>query len=75
MSRDESKERSSQRRVARPHLPPGPLRDLNDLLHELYLRAEAPRLDYIAKVAEDDDRLKGAPGLLEGRVYLVEPSA
>ncbi len=42
--------------------PPGPLRDLRDLLHELYLEAGAPTLDDIAERVSGDIPGPGAPG-------------
>src|SRR4051794_20292522 len=47
--------------LARPRVQPGPLRDLKDLLYELYLQAGAPPLDDIAALIRDDDELPGAP--------------
>ncbi|GAA3422559.1 tetratricopeptide repeat protein [Streptosporangium vulgare] len=42
--------------------PQGPLRDLGDLLHELYLEAGAPTLDDIAEGIAGDLPGPGAPG-------------
>ncbi|MBM9503180.1 tetratricopeptide repeat protein [Actinacidiphila acididurans] len=40
---------------------PGPLRDLKDLLYELYAAAGAPSLDEMAADVAEDDDLPGAP--------------
>ncbi|MEV4526345.1 hypothetical protein [Streptosporangium sp. NPDC049304] len=40
--------------TTRSQIPPGPLRDLKDLLHELYLEAGSPTLDDIAEGISDD---------------------
>src|SRR5687768_1700722 len=40
--------------IIRSQIPPGPLRDLKDLLYELYLEAGAPTLDGIAAGIGDD---------------------
>ena len=62
MSRDENDAAVRRPRVVpRPQVPPGPLRELKDLVYELYLRAGAPSLDAIAAEVADDDRLPGAP--------------
>ncbi|MFD0683273.1 hypothetical protein [Actinomadura fibrosa] len=63
MSRDESAGDGVRRPrlVTRPRVAPGPLRDLKDLLYELYLEAGAPSLDDIARDVLDDDDLAGAP--------------
>ncbi|MFF8596687.1 hypothetical protein ACF061_35765 [Streptomyces sp. NPDC015220] len=50
------------RPVGRPQLPPGPLRDLKHLLHDVYLAAGAPSLDTVADLVADDDDAPGAPG-------------
>ncbi|TDD95634.1 hypothetical protein [Actinomadura rubrisoli] len=47
--------------VARPRVAPGPLRDLKDLLYELYLEAGAPSLDELVRLVAADDGLAGAP--------------
>lgn len=41
---------------------PGPLRELKDLLFEVYTAADEPSLDAIAMAIADDDSLLGAPG-------------
>ncbi|MFD8512888.1 hypothetical protein ACFV27_17665 [Streptomyces antimycoticus] len=40
---------------------PGPLKDLKELLYEVYLAADAPTLDDIAADIADDQALTGAP--------------
>ncbi|WP_370136486.1 tetratricopeptide repeat protein [Streptacidiphilus sp. EB103A] len=45
----------------RARVGPGPLRDLKDLLYEVYLAAGSPTLDEIAADIESDDGLSGAP--------------
>jgi tetratricopeptide (TPR) repeat protein len=62
MSRDE-RERSVRRprAVARPQVPAGPLRDLKDLLYEMYLQAGMPTLDEIAGEIGKLHELDGAP--------------
>src|SRR4051794_6124486 len=52
----------SSRQVTRPRLPPGPLRELKDLLYQLYLGAGTPQLEGIAAEGAKDDSLSGAPG-------------
>jgi hypothetical protein len=61
MSGDEPKRRSSSRRIARPRVPPGPLRELKELLYRLYLSAGPPTLDDVAAEIAKDDDLPGAP--------------
>ncbi|MFE0509473.1 tetratricopeptide repeat protein [Streptomyces sp. NPDC058964] len=70
-------------RVKRPHpmkraqAGPGPLRDLKDLLYELYEIAECPTLDEItAKIQEtdnDDLVINGAPRRDTIRRYIASP--
>ncbi|GAA3226865.1 hypothetical protein ACFO1B_22660 [Dactylosporangium siamense] len=49
MSSDERRPaRRRPRPITPPWLPPGPLKDLKDLLHSLYLQAEAPTMEQIA---------------------------
>src|SRR4051812_21040686 len=62
MSRDEQTSQpgaSGSRRprpLSRAQLPPGPLRELKDLLYQLYVQAGRPTLDEITdEVAADDD--------------------
>ena len=49
------------RPLSRPQLPPGPLRELKDLLYELYAQAGCPTLDQITEGIRGDDSLAGAP--------------
>lgn len=56
-----------------PQVPTGPLRDLKDLLHELYLESGAPSLDEITDLVADDDDLVGAPARDTIRRILAEP--
>ncbi|MBA2945315.1 tetratricopeptide repeat protein [Streptomyces himalayensis] len=50
MSRDEGTNPTRRgRHVARAHVPPGPLRELKDLLYEAYVEAGEPTLDEIVK--------------------------
>lgn len=49
------------RLVRRPNVAVGPLRDLKNLLYELYLAAQTPTLDAIAAQIAADDALPGAP--------------
>ncbi|MEV5186666.1 hypothetical protein [Streptomyces werraensis] len=49
------------RQVKRAVVAPGPLKDLKDLLYEVYLAADAPTLDDIAAAIADDQTLTGAP--------------
>ncbi|WP_067474117.1 hypothetical protein [Actinomadura hibisca] len=51
------------RGVPRPLVPAGPLRELKDLLHELYLAAGEPSLDSIKAAIDQDEHedLSGAP--------------
>ncbi|MFE1795178.1 hypothetical protein ACFW9L_03320 [Streptomyces sp. NPDC059517] len=51
----------------------GPLRDLKDLLYELYLAAQAPTLDDIVAAVERDDELSGAPSRDTVRRCLTAP--
>ncbi|MFE3526898.1 hypothetical protein ACFXOD_36025 [Streptomyces sp. NPDC059161] len=55
----------SSRVIPRPLVPPGPLRDLKELLYQAYLDAGAPTLDFMADLLSgadaDDDLVKGAP--------------
>jgi hypothetical protein len=62
------------RLVQRPRVPPGPLRELKDLLYELYLEAGAPSLDDITAWVIADDDLAGAPGRDTIRRILAEAS-
>ncbi|MFD5887061.1 tetratricopeptide repeat protein [Streptomyces sp. NPDC060334] len=63
MSRDKKDAPVSRRRVLqRPQAAPGPLRDLKDLLYEVYLAAQPLNLDEIAADITGDDALDGAPG-------------
>jgi hypothetical protein len=48
--------------ILRPRVPPGPLRELKELLYQLYLGAGAPTLDDVAAWVADDEELAGAPG-------------
>ncbi|MET8955467.1 hypothetical protein [Streptomyces sp. NPDC004533] len=50
------------RLVARPRLPPGPLRDFKWYLYRLYLEAGAPTLEQIAALVAADEDLPGKPG-------------
>lgn len=50
------------RAVSRPRTSPGPLRELKDLLYELYLGAGAPSLDEITGLVSARHELPGAPG-------------
>ncbi|URM96625.1 hypothetical protein LUW76_21085 [Actinomadura madurae] len=61
------------RPIPRPQVPPGPLRDLKDLLYELYLQAGAPSLDEITALIAADDDLAGAPGRDTVRRIVGEP--
>ncbi|MEV0732267.1 NB-ARC domain-containing protein [Polymorphospora sp. NPDC050346] len=62
MSADRSREPVRRARaVKRADLPTGPARDLRDLLYRLYLQADRPRLDDLAKRIVDDDELPGSP--------------
>jgi hypothetical protein len=49
------------RPVERVDLPAGPARDLRDLVYRLYLDADRPTLEDLAKQIADDDDLPGAP--------------
>ncbi|MDQ1019954.1 tetratricopeptide repeat protein [Streptomyces afghaniensis] len=55
----------SSRLIPRPLVPPGPLRELKDLLYEVYLSAGAPTLDAMAEMFADldaeDEQIKAAP--------------
>jgi TPR repeat protein len=51
----------SVRSLRRPEVAPGPLRDLKDLLYELYVAAGSPTLDQMAAAVADDDSLSAAP--------------
>ncbi|WLW51486.1 hypothetical protein [Streptomyces sp. YU58] len=51
----------SVRSLRRPEVAPGPLRDLKDLLYELYLAAGSPTLDQMAAAVAEDDSLSAAP--------------
>ncbi|MFJ7250518.1 hypothetical protein ACIQWA_38565 [Kitasatospora sp. NPDC098652] len=53
--------RRRPRLLTRPWAPPGPLRDLKDALHDLYLSAGAPSLADIAGAVRLDDSLAAAP--------------
>jgi AAA ATPase domain len=44
----------SRRLVARPQLPPGPVKDLKDFLHDLYLAAGGPTLEAIVVAIGED---------------------
>lgn len=52
------------RRITRPQVPPGPLRDLKSLLYRLYVEAGAPSLDEIHACAEREgtEAVAGWPG-------------
>jgi len=51
--------------IPRPSVPPGPLRELKDLVYETYLAASAPTLNEMAaaigELEADDDAVKAAP--------------
>jgi hypothetical protein len=49
------------RPISRPRLHDGPLKQLKDLLYQLYLDAGAPSMDDIATWISADDNLPGAP--------------
>ncbi|MEW2570219.1 helix-turn-helix transcriptional regulator [Streptomyces sp. NPDC047070] len=51
----------SRRPLSSPALAPGPLRDLKELLYEVYLAAGAPTLSELAEAVADQDDLPGAP--------------
>ncbi|MFI9585765.1 tetratricopeptide repeat protein [Streptomyces sp. NPDC052236] len=51
----------SGRSLRRPEVAPGPLRDLKELLYELYLAAGNPTLDQMAAAIAGDDSLSCAP--------------
>ncbi|MFA7767920.1 hypothetical protein [Streptomyces sp. NRRL S-448] len=62
MSRDKGGRPVRRPRTLERALPaPGPLRDLKDLLYELYAAAGAPSLDEMAADVAEDDELSGAP--------------
>jgi hypothetical protein len=77
MSSDQNGRLRKPRPVQRPRVPPGALRDLKDLLYELYLEAGTPSLDDITAAVAADDELAGAPGRDTVRRILAEttPSA
>ncbi|MGW0583051.1 hypothetical protein ACWD25_45670, partial [Streptomyces sp. NPDC002920] len=52
---------------------PRPLRELKDLLYEVYLAAGAPSLDEIAEAISADDGLPGSPGRDTVRRCISEP--
>ncbi|MFC4050036.1 hypothetical protein ACFOY4_10105 [Actinomadura syzygii] len=59
---DEGRPVTKRRRlIARPQVPPGPLRDLKALIYELYVEAGAPSLEEMAALVAADDGLAGAP--------------
>lgn len=62
------------RPVGRPHLPPGPLRDLKHLLHDAYLAADAPSLDTLTALIASDDDAPGAPARDSVRRILGTPA-
>ncbi|WP_371650014.1 hypothetical protein [Streptomyces mirabilis] len=49
------------RKLSRAVVGPGPLRELKNLLYEVYTAADAPSLDQIAAAIREDDTLIGAP--------------
>ncbi|MGW7130023.1 tetratricopeptide repeat protein [Streptomyces bobili] len=49
------------RLIARPKLPPGPLRALKTLIYEAYVEAGAPTLDTLATAIAADDDLTASP--------------
>ncbi|MGW1728410.1 helix-turn-helix domain-containing protein [Streptomyces sp. NPDC002306] len=51
----------SRRQISAPSVAPGPLRELKDLLYQVYLAAGAPTLSDIAGDIANDDTLAGAP--------------
>ena len=51
----------SRRPLSPPALAPGPLRDLKELLYEVYLAAGAPTLSELAESIADQDDLAAAP--------------
>ncbi|MGC5014817.1 hypothetical protein ACLQ2R_28970 [Streptosporangium sp. DT93] len=62
MSGDESgRVRRGPPPITRPRIPPGPLRELKDLLYELYVEAGAPSPGTIAATILADDGLTAAP--------------
>lgn len=61
------------RPVQRAEVRPGPLRELKNLLYEVYLAAEAPTLDEIAAAIAEDDRLAGSPSRDTVRRCLSSP--
>ena len=50
------------RKVTRAPLPAGPVRELREVMYRLYLEADCPRLDELARVIAADDDLAGSPG-------------
>ncbi|MFE5863896.1 tetratricopeptide repeat protein, partial [Streptomyces virginiae] len=69
MSRDEvggksgvhGKSSGTSRAILRPVVPPGPLRDLKDLIYLAYTSAGAPTLDEMARLVAADDGLAASP--------------
>ncbi|MGC4994202.1 hypothetical protein [Nocardia salmonicida] len=53
--------RKRPRPITRPQVPAGPLKDLKDLIYELYLEAKAPSLKEMAASVAADNELAGAP--------------
>ncbi|AEV85674.1 Nephrocystin-3 [Actinoplanes sp. SE50] len=49
------------RPVERVALPPGPIRDLREMLYRLYAEADCPRIDRLAEAILADDALPGSP--------------
>ena len=50
------------RKVARAPLPAGSVRNLREVLYQLYVEADCPRLDELAAAIAADDDLEGSPG-------------
>lgn len=51
----------ARRLIARPVVPPGPLRTLKRLIYEAYIAAGAPTLDAMARAIAADDELSASP--------------
>ncbi|HKT03476.1 MAG TPA: hypothetical protein VJT31_28445 [Rugosimonospora sp.] len=62
MDADESRPQTRRGRpVERVSLPPGPARDLREVVYGLYAQADCPPLDVLARQIAADDTLPGSP--------------